>query len=287
MILNRKPLKICFVSMILCNANCGITNELNFYFNLQKITFMKKIILSVLSCILFVGTVFSQSSKIPLIGSKAPSFTEESTNGPITFPNDFGKNWKILLSHPQDFTPVCSSELLELAYMQKEFEELGVKIAVISTSDLALHRMWKTHLEELDYKGRGPQKIEFPLIDDHQFVGSRKYGMLHEPVSTSKDVRGVYIIDSNNIVRSINFYPMEIGRNMKEIERMVVALQTSDKASVLTPANWNPGDDVMVGHFPYTEKELVDNPQLKEDYYNVGNRMWFKKADKLGLDLKN
>lgn len=185
---------------------------------------MKKLVISAVLCFLCIGTVSSQSNKIPLIGSKAPSFTVESTKGQLTFPNDFGKNWKILLSHPQDFTPVCSSELLELAFMQKEFEDLGVKIAVISTNDLVLHKMWKAHLEELNYKGRGPQKNEFPLIDDHQYVASKKYGMLHEPVSTNKNVRGVFIIDANNIVRSINFYPMEVGRNMKEIERMVVAL---------------------------------------------------------------
>lgn len=248
---------------------------------------MKKLILSTVLFILCVGTVSSQVNKIPLIGSKAPSFTVESTKGQITFPDDFGKSWKILFSHPQDFTPVCSSELLELAYMQKEFEALGVKIAVISTNDLVLHKMWKAHLEALNYKDRGPQKIEFPLIDDHQFVVSKIYGMLHEPVSTNKDVRGVYIIDPENIVRSINFYPMQVGRNMKEIERIVEALQTSDNESVLTPANWNPGDDVMVGHYPYTDKELADNPKLKDDYYSVGDRMWFKKGNNSGITDKN
>lgn len=231
-----------------------------------------------------MAMVCSQNNKIPLIGSKAPSFTVETTNGELTFPNDFGKKWKILFSHPQNFTPVCSSELLELAFMQKEFDDLGVKLAVVSTNDLTLHKMWKAHLEELNYKGRGHQKIEFPLIDDHQFLVSKKYGMLHEPVSTTKDVRGVYIIDPNNVVRSVNFYPMEVGRNMTEIERMVVALQTSDKESVLMPANWTPGDDVMVGHFPYTDKQLADNPRLKDEYYNVGDRMWFKKVKSLGFN---
>ena len=240
---------------------------------------MKKLILSIVLSILFMGTVCAQGNRIPLIGAKAPSFTEESTNGQITFPDDFGKKWKILFSHPQDFTPVCSSEILELAYMQKEFDKLGVKLAVISTNELALHKMWKTHLETLDYKGRGSQKIEFPLIDDHQFVASKMYGMLHEPESTIKDVRGVFIIDSKNIVRSINFYPMQVGRNMKEIERIVEALQTADNESVLTPANWTPGDDVLVGHYPFTEKELADNPEIKDEYYNVGDRMWFKKGD--------
>ena len=117
--------------------------------------------------------------------------------------------------------------------------------------------------------------------------------MLHEPVSTSKDVRGVYIIDSKNMVRSINFYPMQVGRNMKEIERIVVALQTSNKESVLLPSNWEPGDEVMVGHFPYTEKQLKDNPALKDEYYSVGDRLWFKKVTlqkatlPLDISLKN
>lgn len=241
---------------------------------------MKKLLFGFVMSTFFLGTVFSQEVKIPLIGSKAPSFTAESTTGELTFPENFGKNWKILFSHPQDFTPVCSTELLELAYSQKDFEKLGVKIAVISTDDVAMHKMWKANLEELDYKGRGPQKIDFPIIDDHQMVASKQYGMLHQPTSTNKDIRGVFIIDPQNIVRSINFYPMSVGRNMDEIERIVVALQTSDKLQVATPANWEKGDDVLVQHFPYTEKELADNPGLKDEYYNVGNRLWFKKAQK-------
>jgi peroxiredoxin (alkyl hydroperoxide reductase subunit C) len=241
---------------------------------------MKKLVFTIALAVFYFGSIFAQNTKIPLIGSKAPSFTAESTNGTLTFPEDFGKSWKILFSHPQDFTPVCSSELLELAYMQKDFEKLGVKIAVISTDDLSMHKMWKSNLEELNYKGRGPQKINFPLFDDHSIVASKKYGMLHEPTSSNKDIRGVFIIDSDNFVRSINFYPMQVGRNMKEIERIVVAMQTADRLSVLTPANWNTGDDVLIGHFPYTDVELAANPEIKNDFYNVGNRLWFKKIEK-------
>jgi peroxiredoxin (alkyl hydroperoxide reductase subunit C) len=244
---------------------------------------MKKLVLTiVLSTILFV-TLFSQNSKtpvIPLIGSKAPSFTAQSTNGEITFPESFGNSWKILFSHPQDFTPVCTSELLELSYLQNDFKELGVKLAVISTDDVEKHQMWKAQLEETNYKNRGPQKITFPIIDDHEITASKKYGMLHAPTSTVKDIRGVFIIDPENIVRSINFYPMSVGRNMDEIKRIVVALQTTDKLSVSTPANWNKGDDVLVHYFPYTQEQLADNPKIKEDYYNVGNYMWFKKFPK-------
>lgn len=241
---------------------------------------MKKVLfISILSCFIAAAAI-AQNNQIPLIGSKAPSFKAKSTNGKIQFPDDYGSNWKILFSHPQDFTPVCSSELLELAFLQNDFKKLGVDIAVISTDVLSQHEMWKAHLQELDYKGRGKQVINFPIIDDHEAKASRQYGMLHEPVSTTKDVRGVFIIDSKNVVRSINFYPMEVGRNLDEIVRIVEALQTSDETQVLTPANWNMGDDVMVPFFPYTKDELADNPELENDYYSVGNRMWFKRAKK-------
>lgn len=240
---------------------------------------MKRFILTSVCLAFLVGTVFSQENSIPLIGSKAPTFTAKSTNGKVKFPDDFGKSWKILFSHPQDFTPVCSSELLELAYLQDDFDRLGVKIAVISTDDVERHIMWKAQLEELDYKGRGSQKIDFPILDDLDTEASKRYGMLHEHVSAKKDVRGVFIIDSENIVRTINFYPMEVGRNMQEIIRIIEALQTTDEAKVLTPANWNKGDDVMVPYFPYTKEQLAGNPELEKDFYSVGNMMWFKKID--------
>lgn len=241
---------------------------------------MKKLALTFVSLVFLIGTVFAQKIQIPLIGSTAPSFTAETTNGTLNFPGDYGKKWKILFSHPQDFTPVCSTELSELAYMQKDFEKLNAKIAIISADNLAEHKRWKTWLEDISYKGRGAQRIEFPLIDDHQHVVSKQYGMLHEPTSTNKDIRGVYIIDPKNIVRSINFYPMQVGRNMQEIERILVALQTADREMVCTPANWKNGDDVLVPHYPYTDAEIASNPELKDNFYNIGGYMWFKKENK-------
>ncbi|HSO87222.1 MAG TPA: redoxin domain-containing protein [Draconibacterium sp.] len=247
----------------------------------MKTSILKTVSLTILSAVLFTGSSFSQSSsKIPLIGAKAPSFTASSTNGKIQFPDDFGDKWKILFSHPQDFTPVCSSELLELAHLQSDFDKLGVKIAIISTDNLEQHKMWVAHLEEIDYKGRGLQKIDFPVIEDEKKTASRLYGMLHEPVSTNKDIRGVFIIDPKNTVRSVNFYPMEVGRNLDEIVRLVEALQTVDQQKVLTPANWENGQDVMVPYYPYTKEQLAANPELKDEYYNMGNRMWFKKVEK-------
>ncbi|HSH20622.1 MAG TPA: redoxin domain-containing protein [Draconibacterium sp.] len=241
---------------------------------------MKTSVLTILAVVFLMGSAIAQSSsKIPLIGSKAPSFMANSTNGKMEFPNDFGKNWKILFSHPQDFTPVCSSELLELAYLQSDFDKLGVKIAVISTDDVEQHDMWAAHLEEIDYKGRGTQEINFPIFDDHKKTASKLYGMLHEPTSSTKDVRGVFVIDPDNVVRSVNFYPMQVGRNMNEFIRLIEALQTVDEAKVITPANWEKGDDVMVPYYPYTKAQLEANPELKDEYYSMGNRMWFKKVN--------
>ena len=220
---------------------------------------------------------------IPMIGDDAPLFTAQTTAGELNFPADYGRKWKIIFSHPRDFTPVCSSEILTLAQMQDEFDALNVKLIVVSTDSLSKHFMWKQSLEETAYKGKDPVKINFPLVDDNRLGISKEYGMLHLPVSTTKDVRGVFIISPQNKIEAIYFYPMYIGRNMEEIKRTVIALQTAGKGNdrVLTPANWQLGDDVLMPQFPYTQKQLQDNPDLKYNYYNVGSFMWFKKAEAL------
>ena len=241
---------------------------------------MRRLVLTIAIIFSLVITAFSKGdSDIPLIGSKAPTFTANTTQGKLKFPNDFGTSWKILFSHPQDFTPVCSSELLEMANLQKKFDKLNVKVAVISTDDVEQHKLWVEYLETVDYKDRGHLKINFPIIEDTKATVSETYGMLHQPTSTNRDIRGVFIIDGNNMIRSINFYPMEVGRNMEEIVRIVEALQTTSKEQVLTPANWTEGDDVMVPYFPYTKEELASNPELKDQFYSVGNRLWFKRIE--------
>ena len=201
----------------------------------------------------------NSDSRIPLIGSQAPSFTAKTTNGELTFPGDYSSNWKILFSHPKDFTPVCSSEILELAQRQEEFSKLGVKIVVLSTDTLYQHKSWVSTLDTLRYKGRTPVAIKFPLVDDNTKYISKLYGMLHNPVSTTKDVRGVFIIDPKNKIRAIFFYPSEVGRNFDELERTIVALQMSDKEHVMTPANWKPGEDVFL---PYQTKESKVDPNV-------------------------
>lgn len=212
-----------------------------------------------------------KNTETPLIGSEAPAFTAISTHGTLNFPNDFGDSWKILLSHPKDFTPVCSSELLELAHQQKEYKELGAKLIVVSTDKLDSHLHWKAALEEISYKGLDPVKINFPLVDDHQYVISKSYGMIHSQASLEENIRGVFIIDPDNKVRAIYFYPMEVGRNMEELKRTLIALQTNYRNQMaLTPANWQPGEDVMVPFLKDEELAELGNVDSK-----VYQKAWF------------
>ncbi len=214
--------------------------------------------------------------RIPLIGEKAPSFTAESTNGKVQFPGDFGKSWKILFSHPQDFTPVCSSEILELAYLQNDFDKLGVRLAVVSTDPVATHVQWKKALESLTSDNRGPVKITFPIIDDQNVIISKEYGMIHRETNSTRSVRGVFIIDPDNIIQAIYFYPSRVGRSTDELLRTVSALQTTATANVLTPVNWKSGNDVLIPYNPLTN---VDQPdKIPDGYYEHAWFMWYKKA---------
>lgn len=240
---------------------------------------MKQFILTFL-IVLFTIITWSKKNDVPLIGDKAPSFKENSTNGLLNFPEDYGKNWKILFSHPLDFTPVCTSEMCGLARNQERFDSLGVKVAVVSIDEVERHLLWIEFMERVLNKGDETVKIKFPIVADLSGEVSKKYGMLHSSMDDKRDVRGVFIIDPDNVVQAITFYPMSVGRNMDEILRTVIALQLTQKENVLTPLNWKPGDDVLVPHPPYTEEELQKNPDLKNQYYNVGEFMWYKKMNK-------
>jgi len=215
--------------------------------------------------------------RIPLIGEKAPSFTAETTNGTMNFPTDYGSSWKILFSHPKDFTPVCSTEILELAHLQKQFEKLGVKLVVVSTDRLETHVQWKKALEALKLDDREPVKIKFPFVDDENIVVAKEYGMIHPETNSTRSVRGVFIIDPGNIIQAIYFYPMNVGRNTEELIRMVTALQLTAREKVLTPVNWKEGKDVLV-HTP----PKVDDNSLKAEltgYYNPAWFLWYKKSN--------
>jgi peroxiredoxin (alkyl hydroperoxide reductase subunit C) len=215
--------------------------------------------------------------RIPLIGETAPSFTAETTNGILNFPGDFGKSWKVLFSHPQDFTPVCSTEILELAYLQDEFEKLGVKVAVVSTDPLSTHVQWKKAMESLNLNNRGTVKIKFPIIDDENVAISKEYGMIHPETNSTRSVRGVFIIDPNNIVQAMYFYPMSVGRSTDELLRMVTALETTAASKVMTPVNWKAGNDVLVPYAP--GKDLSKTATPPEGYYALAWYMWYKKVN--------
>lgn len=255
---------------------------------------MKKILLLIVLALsltqLFAqsGSKSSQSEKedrnfrIPLIGEKAPSFTAETTNGTLNFPSDFGRKWKILFSHPQDFTPVCSTEILELAHLQGELDKLGVKIAIISTDPVETHIQWKKSLESLDLNNKGAVKISFPLIGDDDIKIAKLYGMIHPESNTTKSVRGVFIIDPDNIIQAMYFYPGNVGRNTDELLRTVAALETSAQQSttaskVLTPVNWNPGKDLLVS-IPPKAQSSKSSSDVPEGYYSPVWYLWFKKA---------
>ena len=134
-------------------------------------------------------------------------------------------------------------------------------------------------MEEILLKSEGDTVIiHFPFIDDHNTRASNQYGMLHAWENETRDVRGVFIISPENKIQSISFYPNNIGRNLEEIKRVVMALQTSEKNQVLTPANWNYGDDVLLRYLPFSESDFSENPDLQSQYYKVGVNMWYKRV---------
>lgn len=231
--------------------------------NLNKNKDMKKIVIILLiSGLISSDRIFSQekeNSRIPLLGEMSPEFTAQSTMGKIHFPNDYYMKWKILFSHPADFTPVCSTEILHLAAVQDEFEKLDAKLLVISTDGLNSHIAWVKSLETISYPGSTPVKIKFPLISDSDLKISKKFGMIHSYTSSTRDVRGVFIIDPNDRVSAVFFYPNNIGRNIDEIKRTLIALQTAEKHNVLTPANWVPGNPVL--EIPKTEQKEVSQKE--------------------------
>jgi peroxiredoxin (alkyl hydroperoxide reductase subunit C) len=228
-----------------------------------------------------INQLWSQENKetrIPLLGEFAPQFTAESTKGKITFPDDYVMKWKILFSHPSDFTPVCSSEIIELALMQEDFEKLGTQLVVVSTDGLESHVEWIKSLEAVKYKGKTTHKINFPLVADNNLVVSKMYGMIHSYTGVTRDVRGVFIIDPNDRIQAIFFYPSNVGRNIEEIKRTLIALQTTEKENVLTPVNWKPGEDYLL-HAPKTKAD-AENLSQKHDpqLYSLDWYLWFQKA---------
>lgn len=182
---------------------------------------------------------------MPLIGDPAPAFTAVTTQGTINFPADYKGKWVILFSHPADFTPVCTTEFMTFASMQEEFKALNTELIGLSIDSLYAHIAWLRKIQEIEWNGMKNLEVKFPVIEDISMNVARQYGMVQSQ-STTQAVRAVFVIDPKGIVRTIIFYPASLGRNFDEIKRVILALQKADKEQVATPANWRPGDDVIV-----------------------------------------
>ncbi len=243
---------------------------------------MKKLILITGVIILSLSYAAAQpgiNRQIPLIGSQAPSFEALTTHGQMQFPEDFGENWKIIFAHPRNFTPVCSSEIIELAKNQDEFKRMKANIIVISTDNLGSHNDWKKAIEEVKIgEDKKQVQIKFPLVADPAYKISNKYGMLDSNLSPWRNLRGVFFIDPDNIVRAFQFYPNEVGRNIDEIKRTLAALQTHYRDNMAhLPANWMPGDDVLVPYIGPEEKAKLGEPD--SDIYQLIWFMTYRKAN--------
>jgi peroxiredoxin (alkyl hydroperoxide reductase subunit C) len=184
---------------------------------------------------------------MPRIGEKSPSFKAVTTQGEINFPGDYSGSWVILFSHPADFTPVCTSEFMTFATLEDKFAEANCKLVGLSVDGLYSHIAWlRTIKEKIQYKGMKDVEVNFPLIEDITMEVARRFGMIQPGESSTKAVRAVFFIDPKGVIRAMIYYPLSLGRNFDELYRALIAMQTADAFSVATPADWRPGDEVIV-----------------------------------------
>jgi len=186
----------------------------------------------------------------PTIGSKAPDFEADTTEGRIRFHDWIGDSWAVLFSHPKDFTPVCTTELGTMARLKPEFDRRRTKVIGLSVDSVEDHKKWATDIRET--QGHAPN---FPMIGDADLAVSKLYGMLPADLVDScegrtavdnQTVRNVFIIGPDKIVRLVIAYPMSTGRNFDEVLRVLDSLQLTASHKVATPANWKPGEDVII-----------------------------------------
>lgn len=201
---------------------------------------------------------------MPCIGDRAPDFDAVTTRGKIKF-SDFNKgSWVILFSHPADFTPVCTTELTGFASETNFFNSYNTKLMGLSIDSIHSHIAWVNNVRE-----KMGVLMDFPIIADIDMKVAKLYGMLQPNASETAAVRAVFFIDPTGIIRLIMYYPLNVGRNMDEIKRVLVALQTADEYKVALPLNWKKGEKVIVPP-PKTLSELEErlaSPYEMVDFY--------------------
>ena len=185
------------------------------------------------------------------LGDIAPDFEQQSTAGPIRFHKAIEGKWAVLFSHPKDFTPVCTTELGEVARLKPEFEKRNVAVFGLSVDPLEDHRKWAGDIQETQ-----GHALNFPLIADADRRVSNQYGMIHPNANDTLTVRSVFVIDPNKKVRLTITYPASTGRNFEEILRVIDSLQLTDSHKVATPVNWKDGGDVIIVPSLTDEKEI-------------------------------
>ncbi len=196
------------------------------------------------------------------LGSKAPDFEQDSSEGTIKFHEWSGDKWVLFFSHPKDFTPVCTTELGAVAKLKPEFDRRNAKALALSVDPASSHRDWISDIE--DTQGT---KLNYPIVADVDQKVSKLYGMIHPDLEPKVTVRSVFFIDPNKKIRAMLTYPPSTGRNFNELLRVLDSLQLTDSHSVATPANWEDGQDVVIAptitdpedlkrRFPKGHKEL-------------------------------
>lgn len=224
--------------------------------------------------------------RIPLIGETAPAFAAQTTQGPIKFPDDYQGKWVILFSHPADFTPVCTTEFMTFATMMPEFNALNCQLVGLSIDSHYAHIAWlRTIREKIKFKHMEHVEVTFPLIADVKMDVAKTYGMMQPGASDTQAVRAVFLIDPKAVIRAVLYYPLSNGRNFPEIKRLLIALQTTDAHGCATPADWQPGDDVIEpppGSCG-SARDRMEKPGA--DSYALDWFMTFKKLPKEKLNL--
>ncbi len=207
-------------------------------------------------------------NSMPIIGEPAPEFEALTTSGVIKLSDLKGK-WVVLFSHPADFTPVCTTEFMAFSAVADELKSLNVHLLGLSIDSVHSHLAWIRNVRE-----KMGVDIPFPIIADLDMNVAKKYGMIHPGQSNTATIRTVFFIDDKGIMRAMIYYPLSNGRYIPEIIRLIKALQTSDKFGVATPANWQPGDKVVV---PAPKNKAEMEKRLSEGYECKDWYLCFKK----------